>query len=36
MVGLVTDTTHYIPRELFEANGLHEVSLYVNYLRPQR
>ena len=29
-VAVVTDTTHYIPRELVEANELHEVSLYVN------
>jgi DegV family protein with EDD domain len=30
VVGIVTDTTHYIPRELAQANDLHEVSLYVN------
>jgi len=37
VVGVVTDTTHYIPRELFEANGLNEVSLYVNEAgSPQR
>src|SRR3954454_16376044 len=29
-VAVVTDTTHYIPRELIEADDLHEVSLYVN------
>ena len=29
-VAIVVDTTHYMPRELVEANGLHEVSLYVN------
>src|SRR4051812_28181342 len=29
-VAIVTDSTHYIPRELVQANGLHEVSLYVN------
>jgi DegV family protein with EDD domain len=29
-VAIVTDTTHYIPRELVAANELHEVSLYVN------
>src|SRR5690242_16432641 len=29
-VAIVVDTTHYMPREPVEANGLHEVSLYVN------
>jgi DegV family protein with EDD domain len=29
-VALVTDTTHYAPRELLRANDIHEVSLYVN------
>jgi fatty acid kinase fatty acid binding subunit len=29
-VAIVVDTTHYMPRELVDANGLHEVSLYVN------
>jgi DegV family protein with EDD domain len=29
-VAIVVDTTHYMPRELVEANGLREVSLYVN------
>ena len=29
-VAVVTDTTHYLPRELVEQNDLHEVSLYVN------
>jgi fatty acid kinase fatty acid binding subunit len=29
-VAIVVDTTHYMPRELVESNGLHEVSLYVN------
>ena len=29
-VAIVTDTTHYMPRETVEAAGLHEVSLYVN------
>ena len=28
-VALVTDTTHYLPRQLAKAKGLHEVSLYV-------
>jgi DegV family protein with EDD domain len=30
-VAVVTDTTHYLPRDVVEANGLHEVSLYVNW-----
>ena len=29
-VAVVTDTTHYAPRELLEEHGIHEVSLYVN------
>ncbi len=29
-VAIVTDTTHYMPRETVEQAGLHEVSLYVN------
>ncbi len=29
-VALVTDTCHYLPRELVESCGLHEVSLYVH------
>jgi DegV family protein with EDD domain len=29
-VAIVVDTTHYMPRELVEAQGMHEVSLYVN------
>jgi DegV family protein with EDD domain len=29
-VAIVVDTTHYMPRELVEAHGMHEVSLYVN------
>lgn len=28
-VAVVADTTHYLPRELVVANGIHEVSLYV-------
>ncbi|HYM57333.1 MAG TPA: DegV family protein [Solirubrobacteraceae bacterium] len=28
-VAVVTDTTHYMPRELVAQHGLHEVSLYV-------
>jgi DegV family protein with EDD domain len=30
-VAVVTDTTTYLPRELVERHGLHEVSLYVNW-----
>ena len=30
-VAVVTDTTHYMPREVVEAHGLHLVSLYVNW-----
>ena len=30
-VAIVTDTTHYLPRELADANELHQVSLYVNW-----
>ena len=30
-VAVVTDTTHYLPRELVQANDIHEVSLYVNW-----
>jgi DegV family protein with EDD domain len=30
-VALVTDTTHYLPRELVAANDIHLVSLYVNW-----
>src|SRR5919197_6729914 len=29
-VAVVTDTTHYLPRELAERAGLQSVSLYVN------
>lgn len=28
-VAVVTDTTHYMPRELVQQHGLHQVSLYV-------
>ena len=28
---MVTDTTHYLPRELADAYGLHQVSLYVHW-----
>src|SRR3954469_9008239 len=30
-VAVVTDTTHYLPREVVEAQGIHLVSLYVNW-----
>ena len=30
-VTVVADTTHYLPRELVEANGIVPVSLYVNF-----
>ena len=30
-VAVVSDTTGYLPRELVEANGIHLVSLYVNF-----
>ncbi len=29
-VAIVTDTCHYLPRELLAENGIHEVSLYVH------
>src|SRR5437588_2278292 len=30
-VAVVTDTTHYLPREMSEAEGIRLVSLYVNW-----
>ncbi|MGI8902153.1 MAG: DegV family protein [Solirubrobacteraceae bacterium] len=30
-VAIVSDTCHYLPRELVEAHGIHEVSLYVHW-----
>jgi DegV family protein with EDD domain len=30
-VAIVSDTCHYLPRALVEANGIHEVSLYVHW-----
>ncbi len=30
-VAVVTDTTHYVPRELLRAADIREVSLYVNH-----
>jgi DegV family protein with EDD domain len=29
-VAIVVDTTHYMPRQMVEDNGMHQVSLYVN------
>ncbi|HMS61988.1 MAG TPA: DegV family protein, partial [Solirubrobacteraceae bacterium] len=29
-VAVVTDSTHYLPRDLVERRGIHIVSLYVN------
>ena len=34
-VALVTDTTHYLPRQLVEAKHLHEISLYVKFQGKQ-
>jgi DegV family protein with EDD domain len=30
-VAVVTDSTHYLPRELADAQGIHQVSLYVGW-----
>src|SRR3954447_12514315 len=30
-VAVVTDTTHYLPRDLADSEGIHQVSLYVNW-----
>jgi DegV family protein with EDD domain len=30
-VAVVTDSTHYLPREVVARHGLHEVSLYLNW-----
>ena len=30
-VAVVSDTTHYLPRELVDADGIGQVSLYVNW-----
>src|SRR3712207_4386783 len=30
-VAVVTDTTHYLPAEVCDANGIHRVSLYVRW-----
>jgi DegV family protein with EDD domain len=34
-VAVVTDTTHYLPRELADAAGIQQVSLYVNWPEGQ-
>src|SRR3954454_9685268 len=34
-VAVVTDTTHYLPRELADAEGVQQVSLYVNWPEGQ-
>jgi DegV family protein with EDD domain len=30
-VAITTDTTHYLPRQLADGNGIHQVSLYVSW-----
>src|ERR1700722_5226938 len=36
-VAVVTDSTHYLPRELAEREGIHQVSLYVGWAgAPER
>src|SRR2546421_9718758 len=30
-VAVVADTTHYLPRDVVAASGIHEVSLYVHW-----
>jgi DegV family protein with EDD domain len=35
-VAIVSDTTHYLPREFVAANDIHEVSLYVNWPDEQQ
>ena len=35
-VAVVTDTTHYLPPELVEPEGIHLVSLYVNWPEGQQ
>jgi DegV family protein with EDD domain len=35
-VAVVTDSTHYMPREVAERHGLHTVSLYVRWGEPPR
>ena len=35
-VAVVTDSTHYMPREIAERHGLHTVSLYVRWGEPPK
>ena len=35
-VAVVTDSTHYMPREIAERHNLHTVSLYVRWGEPPR
>src|SRR6202012_5814299 len=36
-VAVVTDSTHYLPRELAQREGIHQVSLYVGWAgEPER
>ena len=36
-VAVATDSTHYLPRELADAEAIHQVSLYVGWEgEPQR
>jgi fatty acid kinase fatty acid binding subunit len=35
-VAIVTDSTHYMPREIVERHGFHTVSLYVRWGDPPR
>jgi DegV family protein with EDD domain len=35
-VAVVTDTTNYLPRELADSEGIHQVSLYVGWQDDQR
>ena len=30
-VAVATDSTHYLPRELADREGIHQVSLYVGW-----
>ena len=33
-VAVVVDSTHYMPREVIQRHGIHEVSLYVRWGDP--
>src|ERR1700727_1730289 len=36
-IAVVTDSTHYLPRELAQREGIHQVSLYVGWAgEPER